>query len=291
MRSLAGAGDVLAAHGPALPQPDQLCGPFAAWAALHAVVVAPPTVTDLALASGTAIWPHDVSEWRPEGAPLDRTGWERLPAAATIDDSGTDAAGLAAGMATLCPDVTVVPARGPGDATGLLRAVLDLDRPVGVVANLRTGPVSPGATWDVGHFVVLWGMRDEQVAVADSYVELGAPDQPPGCRLVAGAALDEACAQRGLLLLVAPHDADAARAVVADAGLRRRAVGHLTRCSDRRRSRAGARPPGVRPGASDPRRPPGRCDRPTSLVRALAVDASGVAPPCCCRRGGWSRRP
>lgn len=222
MRRLPGAEKVLAAHGPALPQPDQLCGPFAARSALHAVLAEPPPVIDLAAASGTAVWRHDVAEWRPAGAPLDSTGWDRLPTAPTIEVSGTDAAGLAGGIATLCPDVAVVPAAvsGSGGAAGLVRALLDLDRRVGVVANLRTGPVAPpGTTWDVGHFVVLWGVSGDRVAVADSYVELGSADLPPGCRLVDVAALDTACAGRGLLLLVAPAEADEVRSAVSAAGL------------------------------------------------------------------------
>lgn len=219
MRRLAGAGAVLAAHGPALPQPDQLCGPFAAWVALHALLNEPPSVTDLAVASGTTIWPHDVPEWRPAGAPLDRTGWDRLATSVTIDAGGTDAGGLAGGLAALCPEVTVVPAGGPGDAAALLSALVALARPIGVVANLRTGAVAPeGVIWDVGHFVVLWGTDGDQVALADTYAELGTEGFPPGCRLVPGAALDVACAERGLLVLVDPGEAAAVRTLVAAAG-------------------------------------------------------------------------
>ena len=229
VRRFPGAERVLAAHAPALPQPDQQCGPFAAAAALQAVLAPGPTVAALALASGTAIWPHDVPEWRPAGAPVDTTGWEDLPRADGIEDSGTDATGLAAGLGRLVGDrVSVVPARGSTPRSlrtlfdGLLRASYD----VGVVANLRTGPVLEGTghTWDVGHFVVLYGVTDDRarVAVADSYRELGTPGAPPGCRLVDLDALCralEAPPGRGLLLLVRTDDSPAATDLVVTSGL------------------------------------------------------------------------
>ncbi len=148
-----------------------------------------------------------------------RTGWEQLPVAASIDSCGTDAAGLAAGVAASCAEVGVVPAAGAGDVAALVAALSDLGRPLGVVANLATGPVAPpGTTWDVGHFVVLWGTYDGQVAVADSYASLGAPGLPPGCRLVAGEALAEAIVGRGLLVLAAAGGVDQVRTIVAAHG-------------------------------------------------------------------------
>ena len=221
VRRLAGADAILAVHGPALPQPDQQCGPFAAWAALHAVLPDPPSVTDLAVAAGTRIWPHDLPQWRPSGAPLDRSGWDVLPQAPTIELSGTDATGLARGLARVVPTIGVIPARGPGDTGALLHDLVELGRPAGVVANLRTGPVAPdGSRWDVGHFVVLWGVRDGGVAIADTYAELGAHGLPPGCRVVSDHDLDRATADRGLLVLVASRDVDVVRAAVARARFR-----------------------------------------------------------------------
>lgn len=233
VRRLPGADRVLAAHGRALPQPDQLCGPFTARMALHAVLAEPPSVSDLARAAGTRIWPHDVAAWRPAGEALIRTGWDDLPAAASIDTCGTNATGLAAGVEMTCPTVGVVPAGGGGDVAALIVALRDLDRPLGLLANLRTGPVAPpvpphispdasaetsieGATWDVGHFVVLWGTHGSQVAIADSYASLGTPGLPPGCRLVDGDALAEALIGRGLLVLAV--DLDQVKAVVAEHG-------------------------------------------------------------------------
>ncbi|MAS53218.1 MAG: hypothetical protein CMJ44_01080 [Pimelobacter sp.] len=219
VRRLVGAEAILAAHGPALPQPDQQCGPFAAWAALHAVLPDPPSVIALARASGTRIWPHDTPAWRPEGAPLDRSGWDVLPRAATAELSGTDAAALAAGLARAVSGVSVVPARGPGATADLLRRLIALDRPVGVVVNLRTGHVAPtGMDWDVGHFAVAWGIVGDRVALADSYAELGASGLPAGSRLVEAGSLDVATAERGLLLLAAPHDVPAAEEAAVAAG-------------------------------------------------------------------------
>ncbi|WP_343899549.1 DUF6885 family protein, partial [Nocardioides aquaticus] len=58
---LPGADRVLAAHPAQLPQPDQLCGPFAARSALHALLDGTDVADlgDLALAAGTRVWPHD----------------------------------------------------------------------------------------------------------------------------------------------------------------------------------------------------------------------------------------
>ncbi|WP_228942785.1 DUF6885 family protein [Nocardioides sp. Leaf374] len=257
---LPGAERVLAAHGPALPQPDQLCGPFAAALALHAVLASPastgaappastraaapaavPSATAIAVAAGTAIWPHDVADWRPEGAPLLRTGWDELPRAAALGHSGTDAAGLLRGVEAAAGDrVVVVPVPGSALDAGALGALLErlraAGRPVGVVANVRTGPISPpGATWDVGHFVVLLAHDPEggsgpgsesggRVLVGDTYAELGAPGLPPGCRWVAVEALAEALAAppgRGLLLLAGREDEAAVAGLVDAAGLPR----------------------------------------------------------------------
>ncbi|MEQ7848687.1 DUF6885 family protein [Nocardioides kribbensis] len=270
---LPGAERVLAAHGPALPQPDQLCGPFAAALALHAVLASPastgaappastraaaptaatqgpppspadpavPSATAIAVAAGTAIWPHDVADWRPEGAPLLRTGWDELPRAAALGHSGTDAAGLLRGVEAAAGDrVVVVPVPGSALDAGALGALLErlraAARPVGVVANVRTGPISPpGATWDVGHFVVLLAHDPEggsgpgsesggRVLVGDTYAELGASGLPPGCRWVAVEALAEALAAppgRGLLLLAGREDEAAVAGLVDAAGLPR----------------------------------------------------------------------
>lgn len=231
VRRFPGADAVLAAQAARLPQPDQLCGPFAAAAALHAVLADPPVVVTLARLAGTAIWPHDVAEWRPAGAPLDRTGWDELPSTDDRTTSGTDGAGLLAAIGPATGDrVVAVPASEPVGGWGapavgaLLAGVAEASYDVGVVANVRTGPLGGVAgAWDVGHFVVLWGLAGDRVAVADTYRELGEPGAPPGCRLVPLAALVAGLAAppgRGLLLLVDRTDAAAATALVTGSGLR-----------------------------------------------------------------------
>lgn len=218
-----GADRVLARHREVLPQPDQLCGPFSAHVALHAVLDAPPSVTTLAVASGTRVFPSDVAEWRPPGAPLDTSGWGVVPHARTREESGTDATGVGAGVAATTP-AEVVAARDL-DVAGLraLLVTLTTGPDVGVVANVRTGALDPGAPFDVGHFVVLHGVSADgtAVGVADTYAELGDPAEPTGCRVVTTEALHAGLSAppgRGLLLLTAEADADDVRRRVVEAG-------------------------------------------------------------------------
>lgn len=214
VRWFPGADRVLPALAAALSQPDDLCGPFATRAALHAVLPADavPSLTDLALAAGTAVWPHDVPEWRPRGAAFDRTGWERLPVAADPGSSGTDAGPLADGVRCVTGDtVDAVPVHraGPwsgGDLVALLSALLEAAEPIGVVANVHTGPLAADRApeWQVGHFVVLAGLAPGGVLVADSYETLDDGGLPRGCRVVGVDALAAALSVppgRGLLLL------------------------------------------------------------------------------------------
>ncbi len=224
LRGFPGHERVLAQHAEALPQPDQLCGPWSAHVALHAVLASPPSVVELALASGSRVFPSDVADWRPPGAALDTTGWGVLPHVATSGESGTDALGVATGVEALTEVVVVPVAEVPvaGLAT-LLRGLL-AGPPVGVVANLRTGALDPAAAFDVGHFLVVWGVDDDgRVGLADSYREVADPGQPPGCRVVRLEALHAGLTDppgRGLLLLVAPSDADDVRRLVAGSGAR-----------------------------------------------------------------------
>ncbi|MCH1867875.1 hypothetical protein [Nocardioides sp. CFH 31398] len=220
-----GSEEVLAVQAAGLPQPDQLCGPFAARAALHAVLPAEqvPDLRTLALAAGTHLWGDDDPASRPPGVPqqpwrTDEQGGD-LPVAVDAQDAGTDAAGLATGIVRATRGaVGVVPVRRDdagawpvGIVTGLLGTLAAVPYPVGVVANVTTGPLT-GTGWDVGHFVVLWGLDRETgaVAVADSYAELTARGAPPGCHLVHPADLAAALGAgpgRGLLLLTDPEHA------------------------------------------------------------------------------------
>lgn len=230
--SFPGADRMLCAHREALPQPDQLCGPFSARVALHSILDAGqiPTIGELAAASGTAIWPHDVKQWRPTGAPMNRTGWDELQLASRIEASGTSAADLVDGVETTVGDrvsVVAVPSAGltPDTLRGWLTALARSKQPLGLVANLATGPIAPpGMSWNVGHFVVLCALdldRDE-VLLADTYAELGGPGVPPGCRVVSLTTLLDALIAppgRGLLLFVLTADLASARASVGVAGL------------------------------------------------------------------------
>ncbi len=227
VRAFPGAERVLAAQSAMLPQPDQLCGPVAGRAALHAVLGAAqvPSLVTLALSSGTAVWPEDVPQWRPAGSASHTTGWTKVPRADSPAHSGTTAAGLARALSATGVEVVSVPAVDEARLSTLLGAVAGAAYPIGVVANLRTGPVlPPGATsWDVGHFVVLWGVSDDgRVALGDSYAELGASGLPPGCRLVTASSLSVALLLppgRGLLLLCRPEDRAALGDLVGAAAL------------------------------------------------------------------------
>lgn len=226
------AETVLSAQAAMLPQPDQLCGPFAARAALHAVLDPSdvPATIDIARAAGTSIWPHDIAEWRPAGAPLVPTGWDRLPTAADIDSCGTDARGLAQGIVEATGgSVAVVPVSGEGADAVALGALLAAvaEHPIGVLANVRTGAVDPDADWDVGHFMVLWAVDLDRpggtsVAVADTYREVGAPGEPAGCRWVKLPRLAQgidAAPGRGLLLLTGAGEAATVAGTVERSGL------------------------------------------------------------------------
>ncbi|GGF40077.1 hypothetical protein GCM10011519_12180 [Marmoricola endophyticus] len=217
VRPFPGADRVLAAHEP--PQPDLMCGPFAVRTALAALVDtrALPSLADLAHAAGSRTWPEDLPDARPDGAPSVPAPFaDDLPVAGSADRSGTDAADLVAAVVTVTNrDVSAVPAQGgtPEGLLGLLARLGDLG-PVGVVANLWTGRV--------GHFVVLWGLTDEEVprvAVADSYPEVGDEGLPPACRLVGLHELHDALADRGLLVLVRTSDSPVATELVGAAGL------------------------------------------------------------------------
>jgi len=224
---LRGSQAVLARHTRVLPQPDQLCGPFSAAVALAGVVPGPAGVVDLARTAGTQLHDEAVGTSHPPGSTLLTSqveGWDDLPRTEDPEEAGTDATGLVGGLVALHPEIAVVPAAGAGDVVGLLAALADGGHRVAVLANLRTGPVAPsGVTWDVGHFVVLWGVDADDgpagtVAVADTYVELGADGWPRGCRPVDGTALSGALADRGLLLLT-PAGGPSYRSLVGPGGL------------------------------------------------------------------------
>lgn len=221
------AREILDAHSAALPQPDQLCGPFSASVALAGILDdAVPSVVELALASGSQVWPGDLAGARPPGVLVDRRGWDSLPTAVSPDRAGTDAAGLGEGIGTVCNGrVAVIPVAAPNadDLRRLLGHLTVGSLQFALLANLRTGVIVE-SDWDVGHFVILWGFDDttDDVAVADTYAELGTAGMPPGCRLVKADSLADAMrvdGGRGLLMLVRTEMHDVALELVAGLGL------------------------------------------------------------------------
>ncbi|CAH0319599.1 DUF6885 family protein [Rhodococcoides fascians] len=225
LRRFVGATTIVSALDHALPQPDQLCGPFSASVALTAVMGDDaPGVTALAVASRSAIWPGAIDSARPPGTPRITDGWDLLPRAASIDAAGTTAAGLTEGIETATDHrVAVVPIVGP--SVERLRLLLDrlADGPFrfASLANVHTAELTD-FDWNVGHFVTVWGFDpvEDVVAIADTYRELGDPDMPPGCRTVSTDALASAMSERGLLLIVDSPDHHAAVDLVRSLDLR-----------------------------------------------------------------------
>ncbi|MDZ7932184.1 MAG: hypothetical protein U5N21_19905 [Rhodococcus sp. (in: high G+C Gram-positive bacteria)] len=211
LRQFPGVDAIVSALDSALPQPDQLCGPFSASTALTAVVGddAPDIIT-LAIASGSAIWPGETVSGRPPGTPRLTDGWDSLPRAASIDTAGTTAAGLATGIETATDHrVAVVLIMGPGvEGLRLLLARLaDAPFRFGLVANVHTAELTE-FDWSVGHFVTILGMDtvEDVVGIADTYRELGVSGMPPGCRTVRTDTLASSMSERGLLLVVDNDD-------------------------------------------------------------------------------------
>ena len=248
-----GVDALLAEHAAALPQPDQLCGPFAARLAVVALTgrsrtAAPvPAVTEFARVAGSAIWPHEVPAARPPGAPPRTELWSGLDRAADERSAGTSASGVGKAVEELSGGaLAAVPAAGTW-TPDRLRVLLDglTGVPVLPVANLDTARLAsshvppevldaylatgeddalPGADWSAGHFVVLYGREDGPggtlLAVADSYPQLGESGRhrQPLPR-VAAALARERRHTGGLVLVTAAGHREAAGVAVRAAGL------------------------------------------------------------------------
>src|SRR5918993_1968836 len=200
VRLVPGARDLAGLHEKAIPQKDQLCGPF--WGALtlsaagHAV-----EQEEVALRSGTTLAEGDPSEWLPPGA-SPRTDYNLpLPVSPDEASAGTSAPGLARGVEELSGNtLKVIPVAGPWAAetvVSLVEISASEAPECTLVANLRTGrlwgsrpparlyfdyllglPVAPpAADWDCGHFLAilatLSGPGGALVALRDTYAELG----------------------------------------------------------------------------------------------------------------------
>lgn len=241
----AGTAPVLTEHGRALPQIDQLCGPF--WARLALLTGTPgpgrlPSQVQAAEATGTQVHPALDADVRPSGQPPNRTGWDQLPRATAPAHAGTSGRRLAAGVGDLAAGrLEAVPVSGswrPEQLGGLLAELADL--PAFIIANIATAALwgshsadsalrgylgsgddtgGPPPDWDVGHFVGIWGRivgnRGTLVAVADTYAVLGSHGRhlQPLPRLARALGADSAHRGRGLLVVGEPS----LRTVVQDA--------------------------------------------------------------------------
>lgn len=242
VRWFPGVAGVLEHHARALPQPDQLCGPF--WAALA-------TGTDVrtcVLAAGTRIWPHDLPGSRPAGEPPAMSAWPGLPRAGSFSRAGTSAQGVGAAVGAASQGVlAAVPVTGRWTVSRLtaVLALLEDGLPAVPIANLDTAQLT-GATdrpglqryletgdgsgltphpWRTGHFAMpaglLRGRRGTLVAIADTYPSLGRQ----GVHLQPVERLASALARRkpetgGILLAVGADLADETAERIEGLGLR-----------------------------------------------------------------------
>lgn len=241
----AGTAPFLDEHRQALPQVDQLCGPF--WARLALLVDGRPadqlpSQVQAARAAGAQVYPALDEEVRPAGEPAHRAGWEQLPHADAAERAGTSARGLAAAIGALSAGrLEAVPVSGPWDADRLEQLVSAISEiPAVVIANIATSALwgshadletltdflrsgddqlGPPSDWRVGHFATIWGRivgdRGTLVAFADTYRSLGTDGRylqplPRVARALSG---------RGLLVTVASAAQTAVHAAAAAAGL------------------------------------------------------------------------
>jgi hypothetical protein len=181
IRLAPGARDLADLHEKAIPQKDQLCGPF--WGALVLAAAGHP------------------AEWLPPGASPRTDYGLPLPVSPEESSSGSSASGLARSIEALSEGaLRVIPVAGPWTAESVVSLV---EIPASeapectLVANLRTGrlwgsrpparllldhllglPVeAPAPDWDCGHFLSivasLTGPGGVLLALRDTYAELG----------------------------------------------------------------------------------------------------------------------
>ena len=197
---MTGARDLAGLHETAIPQKDQLCGPF--WGALVLAAAGRPADQDeVALEAGTTLAEGDPAQWLPPGASPRTDYGLSLPVSPDEGAAGTSAPGLARGIERLSEGaLRVVPVAGPWTAETVVALVeISASETPGctLVANLRTGrlwgsrpparllfdhllglPVeAPAPDWDCGHFVAitasLSGPGGSLIAVRDTYARFG----------------------------------------------------------------------------------------------------------------------
>ena len=200
VRLVPGAQDLAGLHERAIPQRDQLCGPF--WGALALTAAGYPTDQDeVALRAGTTLAEGDPAQWLPPGA-SPRTDYSlSLPVATDEPSSGTSASALARSIEELSGNtLSVIPIAGPWRSAAVI-SLVEISASEApectLVANLRTGrlwgsrpparllldyllglPVeAPLPDWDCGHFLaivaILSGPNNPLVVLRDTYPELG----------------------------------------------------------------------------------------------------------------------
>jgi hypothetical protein len=186
-------------HERAIPQKDQLCGPF--WGALALAAAGYAVDQDeVAICAGTTLAEGDPAEWLPPGASPREDYGASLPVATDEAHSGTSAPGLARSIEKLSGgSLAVVPVAGPWTADTVVSLIeLAAATPeCTLVANLRTGrlwgsrppmrllldhllgrPVeAPAPDWDCGHFLTIAACMSAAggtlVTLRDTYPELG----------------------------------------------------------------------------------------------------------------------
>lgn len=192
--------DLALLHERAMPQKDQLCGPF--WGALTLAAAGYAVDQDeAAIRAGTTLAEGDPTEWLPPGASPRVDYRASLPVATGEADSGTSAPGLARSIEELSGgSLAVVPVAGPWTpymVVSLIEGVAAATPECTLVANLRTGmlwgsrppvrllldhllgrPVeAPAPDWDCGHFVTIAGCMSAAggalVTLRDTYPQLG----------------------------------------------------------------------------------------------------------------------
>ena len=251
---LPGARELLAAHAQELPQRDDLCGAFCVALALRAAGVTPAgdggslDQDEVALAAGSVVAAVAQPRHLPHGEGSRRDYRLELPRIEDAERSGTTAPGLVRATAQLSArSLAALPYAQPWTAQaldGLFDALVALERPVSVVANLATRHLwgggatlaqllayllegsqdGPGADWDVGHFVCVVGRvrgpAGSLYGVADTYPALGRDGVhlQPRERL-ARALQRPGMPTGGLLVIAADEDTPEVRARAAGLGL------------------------------------------------------------------------
>jgi hypothetical protein len=195
-----GPPDFALLHERAMPQKDQLCGPFWGSLALSASGHA-TSQEEIALRAGTTLAEGDPAGWLPPGA-SPRADYEAtIPVASDEASAGTSATGVARSIEELSGGaLSVVPVAGPWTAETVVSLVeiAAAEAPeCALIANLRTGRLwgsrpparllidyllgrsveSPAPDWDCGHFLTIaacvGGPGGALVVLRDTYPQLG----------------------------------------------------------------------------------------------------------------------